>query len=333
MAVFLAAAVWLRLGPVILAGLFSFMILDLTYRLFIRKLSPDLSRWLALLVFLMAATLVSVMFVRFVRQTISTLPQIAATAIPKLIALSESYGIDLPFDNVYELREVVIKEIKDNAEIITKASGFLTLGFFHVVIAIFVAILCFFSTPEQRFEPNLLDCVRREVDARLRNFLFSFEKVFGAQIGIAAVNTLLTAVFLSLMQFPHKPFLVTATFLLGILPIVGNILSNTIIVGTALTISPRHAVFALGFLIVIHKGEYFLNSRIVGSRINAPMWQTLLVILVGERIMGVPGIILGPALLHYIQEELRLIQTPQTLEELRHGVLTTGHHSGSAPIH
>jgi predicted PurR-regulated permease PerM len=137
--------------------------------------------------------------------------------------------------------------------------------------------------------------------------MLSFEKVLGAQVLISAVNTVLTATFLIYMDFPHIRFLLIATFILGTLPIIGNILSNTIIVGTALTLSPRQAAFALGFLILIHKTEYFLNSRIVGSSIKAAMWQTLLAILLGEVVMGVPGIILAPALLHYAKTELRSI--------------------------
>ncbi|MDD5657726.1 MAG: AI-2E family transporter [Elusimicrobia bacterium] len=305
------AAVWLRMGTVILAGLFSFMILDLTHRLFVRRLRPGLSRWLALAVFLFAAASITWMLGRFVHQIISTLPQIAAKAIPKLIVLSESHGIELPFDNAYELREIVVREIKDNLEMVTKASGLLTAGFFHVLLAVFAAILAFFCPPDENYEPSSYGAIRRELTARVRLFLLSFEKVFGAQIVISMVNTTLTATFLLLLGFPHIPFLVLATFLLGTLPVVGNILSNTIIVGTALTISSHHAAFALAFLILIHKGEYVLNSRIVGSSINARMWQTLAAILLGELVLGIPGIILAPALLHYVKEELQRIPEAQ----------------------
>ena len=37
------------------------------------------------------------------------------------------------------------------------------------------------------------------------------------------------------------------------------------------------------------------------------MWMTLLGIVVGEAMMGVPGVLLAPALLHYAREELRAI--------------------------
>ena len=89
----------------------------------------------------------------------------------------------------------------------------------------------------------------------------------------------------------------------GLLPIVGNIISNTVIVFVGFTISPRMALVALVFLMVIHKLEYFLNSKIVGDRIKNPMWLTLIGLVLGEKLMGVPGMILAPVVLHYIKVE------------------------------
>ena len=48
------------------------------------------------------------------------------------------------------------------------------------------------------------------------------------------------------------------------------------------------ALVALVFLIAIHKLEYFLNSKIIGERIRNPIWLTLLALIVGERLMGIP---------------------------------------------
>ena len=80
-------------------------------------------------------------------------------------------------------------------------------------------------------------------------------------------------------------------------------LSNTLIVFVGFTISPRMALVALIFLMVIHKLEYFLNSKIVGDRIRNPMWLTLLGLVLGEKLMGVPGMVLAPVVLHYIKVE------------------------------
>ena len=61
---------------------------------------------------------------------------------------------------------------------------------------------------------------------------------------------------------------------------------------------------ALMFLVILHKGEYFLNSKIIGDRIRNPMWLTLLGLVIGEKLMGIPGMILAPVLLHFIKVEV-----------------------------
>jgi len=131
----------------------------------------------------------------------------------------------------------------------------------------------------------------------------------GAQVAISTINTILTAVFLHAMGFPFKNFLILTTFVCGLIPIIGNVISNIAIVSAGLTISVQLATFGLGYLVVIHKLEYILNSRIVGSSIDTPMWMTLLGLIVGEAMMGVPGVLLAPALLHYVRAELRAIPT------------------------
>jgi predicted PurR-regulated permease PerM len=125
----------------------------------------------------------------------------------------------------------------------------------------------------------------------------------GAQIVISAINALLTSLFLFWNSFPYAPVLAGLTFILGLLPIVGNLMSNTLIMSVGFTISPRMAFLALMFLVIIHKGEYFLNSKIIGDRIKNPMWLTLVGLVIGEKLMGIPGMILAPAVLHYVKVE------------------------------
>jgi len=75
------------------------------------------------------------------------------------------------------------------------------------------------------------------------------------------------------------------------------------VVGIGFTVSPSTALVALIFLVVVHKLEYFLNSKIVGWRIHNPLWLTLLGLIVGERLLGVPGMILAPIVLYYVKLE------------------------------
>ena len=125
----------------------------------------------------------------------------------------------------------------------------------------------------------------------------------GAQIVISTINTAFTAIFVLIVQLPHTTLVIGLTFLCGLLPVIGNLISNTIIVGIAFTVSPGRALVALMFLITIHKLEYFLNGKIIGERIHNPMWLTLLALIVGEKLMGIPGMILAPVVLNYIKIE------------------------------
>jgi predicted PurR-regulated permease PerM len=154
-----------------------------------------------------------------------------------------------------------------------------------------------------RLRNNLYSLTCDQIVMRFHSFYRSFETVMGAQIIIALINTAFTAIFTLAVHLPYAPIVIGVTFLCGLLPIIGNIISNSLITGIAFTISPQLAISALVFLIVLHKTEYFLNSKIIGTRINNPVWLTLLGLILAERLMGVPGIILAPVILHFIKVE------------------------------
>jgi predicted PurR-regulated permease PerM len=55
---------------------------------------------------------------------------------------------------------------------------------------------------------------------------------------------------------------------------------------------------------VIHKLEYFLNARIIGSRIRARAWELLMAMLVMEATFGLAGLIAAPIYYAYLKNEL-----------------------------
>jgi predicted PurR-regulated permease PerM len=63
--------------------------------------------------------------------------------------------------------------------------------------------------------------------------------------------------------------------------------------------------------VVVHHLGFFLNSKIVGAKIRSPVWLTLLALVIGERLMGVTGMVLAPVALHYIRIEAALIPVKQ----------------------
>jgi predicted PurR-regulated permease PerM len=149
---------------------------------------------------------------------------------------------------------------------------------------------------------------------RAANLVTAFRDVVYAQAKISALNTLLTGIFLLVVlplfdvRLPLAKTLVVATFIVGLLPVIGNLISNTLIFVIALSISLWVALSALGYLIVIHKLEYFLNARIIGTQIRARAWELLIAMLFMEGVFGVPGLIVAPIYYAYLKRELEAEQ-------------------------
>jgi len=137
----------------------------------------------------------------------------------------------------------------------------------------------------------------------------AFWRVATAQVKISLINTICTAIYL-LLVLPafgvHRPLgktLVVITFFCGLLPVVGNLLSNTAIVTIGLNYSLPVAAGALLFLVSIHKLEYFINAKIVGHNINARIWELLIAMLLLERLLGIAGLVAAPVFYAWLKAE------------------------------
>lgn len=149
---------------------------------------------------------------------------------------------------------------------------------------------------------------------RLALLVRAFRNIVFAQIKISLLNTFFTAIFLAVVlpmcgiKLPLTKTLIVLTFLLGLLPVIGNLISNTLITIVGLSLSIWVAIAALGYLILIHKVEYFLNARIVGGQISAKSWELLLAMLIFEAAFGLPGVVAGPIYYAYLKSELKQAQ-------------------------
>ena len=161
------------------------------------------------------------------------------------------------------------------------------------------------TTRTEAYQP-----LAKALHQRVINLHTAFRQIVFAQVRIAAINTLFTGLFLAValpMAGVHLPFvktLILITFLAGLLPVIGNLISNTVIVIVSLSQSLTIAVIALLFLITIHKLEYFLNAKIIGSQINARAWELLSAMLIMESLFGLPGVVAAPVFYAYIKTEL-----------------------------
>jgi len=308
----------LHLAVPLLVILFSYLALRQLY--FLTK-----RRWLALVLFIVVVLGIAAAAVSFTRAAILALPDVADTSIPSASAWAQRRQIELPFTDFESLRAVVIDTLQQEAHYLRNVAHFAgstTAALVFSIIGIVAAGSLFFKAgldPHRATHPvknNLYSICCDEVSTRFRDFYRSFATVMGAQITISLINTALTGLFVVAVRMPHAPLLIAITFLCGLVPIVGNLVSNAIIVFVALTVSLKLAIAALVFLVVIHKLEYFLNSKIIGDRIRNPAWLTLIALIIGERLMGIPGLILAPVVLNYLRVEMLTVEVPPTVQKV-----------------
>jgi predicted PurR-regulated permease PerM len=178
---------------------------------------------------------------------------------------------------------------------------------FHLILGMIVGgIIAFQGAPSGPDQGPLA----RAFMARADTLAAAFRNVVFSQVLISALNTTLTAMYLGVLlpllgiHLPLVKTMIAVTFLVGLMPVIGNLISNTVIVVVSLSASPYVAAGSLAYLVVIHKLEYFFNARIIGSQIQARAWELLIVLLVMEAVFGIPGVIAGPIFYAYLKSEL-----------------------------
>jgi len=198
-----------------------------------------------------------------------------------------------------------LREHTSVVEVIGKETG---VGFAHVLVGLVIGAMVSLSEawPGQATMRPLEEALME----RARRLAESFRRVVFAQVRISALNTLFTTIYLTLLlpafdvHLPLTKTLIALTFVAGLLPVIGNLISNTVIVVVSLAHSPQIALASLAFLVLIHKLEYFLNARIIGKQISARTWEMLLAMLVMEASFGLPGVIAAPVYYAYLKDEL-----------------------------
>ena len=308
---------WLHLATPLLAALFAYLALTKLH------FAKRRGRWLAAGLFLILLAGIAYGLGHFITQTVRALPEIADKAIPSVIQWARQYQIELPFTDYDSLKDLAFDTVKSQVSYLggmAKLARGATTQFVFLAVGCAVAIGLFLNPrleldrEKYLIRNNLYSLCCDQIAERFSAFYRSFATVMGAQIVISAINTLFTAIFAVAVHLPYAVVVIGVTFLCGLLPVIGNLISNTIIVGIGFTVSPRTAFTALVFLVFIHKLEYFLNSKIVGHRIQNPFWLTLLALILGERLMGLPGMILAPVVLNYLKLEASNIEVKDPRE-------------------
>ncbi|HEX4872000.1 MAG TPA: AI-2E family transporter [Nevskiaceae bacterium] len=307
----------LQLGllPALLAGLLVYELVHLIApRLRARPIDGESAKLItvALLSILIVASLSALIVgaIAFFRSDagsltalINRLAEIIETSRSRLPAWLVAY---LP-DTAEDLRLAVVAWLREHSEALQGAGAELGRALAHILIGMVVGAMVSLreARPNQKLRP-----LAASLAGRAERLARSFRNVVFAQVWIAAVNATLTGLYLALVlpllgvDLPLTKTLIAITFLCGLLPVLGNLISNTVITIVSLSVSLWVAIGSLAYLVVIHKLEYFLNARIIGGRIRARAWELLVAMLAMEAAFGIAGLVAAPVYYAYLKDEL-----------------------------
>lgn len=296
------------------SGLLVFALVHLLAPVLGRKISGERQRMIAvailsgLIVTALAGGIWAIFdyFTSDAERTTRLLEKVADVIQASRAQLPEWLRAHMP-TSVESLREMLTRYMREHAveaRSIGEQAGRVTA---HILIGMVVgAMAALYDTTE----PKNYKPLAAALHARIVALALSFEQIVFAQVRIAAINAAFTALFLYValplagVRLPLSKTLIVVTFVAGLLPVIGNLISNTVLVIVGLSHSLHTAIASLVFLITIHKLEYFLNAKIIGSHIDARAWELLAAMLVMEAIFGVPGVVAAPVLYAYLKREL-----------------------------
>ncbi len=311
----LLAVLGLHLLPTLLAGLLVYELVNTLSPLLSRRISGSGAR---LLVVTLLAAIVVTLIVLSILGAISLVHQELASPDlfweQQVMPVVEKARQQLPAqwiawlpDSVDELRQVTLQKLRENAGAIQLAGKEGLRVLVHILIGLGLGAIVSLTQARPRHQLRPLAAA---LTLRCGRVAQAFHDVVFAQVKISLLNTALTGLFLLGLlpllgiSLPFAKSLVVLTFLVGLLPVVGNLISNTVITVVALSVSFGVGVAALVFLVVVHKLEYFLNARIVGGQIRAAAWELLLAMIVMEAAFGLPGVIAAPIFYAFLKREL-----------------------------
>jgi len=305
----------LHLLPALLSGLLVYELIHLSAPLLrVSRLSDNRAKLVvvALLAFFIISLLIILVWwgIHFFRSDTVSLPallQRMADIIEKTRAqLPEWVTQSLPGD-ADGLRNAAAQWLREHSNALQSAGKNAGRTLAHLLVGMVLGAIIAVKAATPRSGCTPLVCSLTERVERLSE---SFRSVVFAQVRISAINTLFTILYLAVglplfgVHLPLVKTMIIISFVAGLLPIIGNLISNAVIIVISLSYSVPVSVVSLVFLLAMHKSEYFLNAHIIGHRIHAQIWELLLAMLIMESAFGISGVIAAPIYYAYVKKEL-----------------------------
>ncbi len=307
----------LKLGllPALLAGLLIYQLVQTSTKLFAKiGVTPLLGQIFSLIIIsivvIFGIVLGSIELTAFIKSGSGggvALMQKMADAIEIRIGLLPDWMQDYLPTNINDLQKIMAGWLRENSAQLSHIGRSIGTSIVYILTGMIIGGMVAINHNKTNIKLGVLPTILKERVCLLSN---SFQRIVFSQVKISTINTCFTTIFITIIfplfnvQLPMKTTIIAITFIAGLLPVLGNLISNTVIFLISFGVSSGAAFGALAFLVIIHKLEYFLNAHIIGTNISARAWEILLAMIAMEAMFGLSGIIAAPIYYAYLKDEL-----------------------------
>jgi predicted PurR-regulated permease PerM len=214
---------------------------------------------------------------------------------PLIIKFLQEIGITI--ESVEEINEKIFEYLKTNIGILTTSAGLM----FKVLIGIVFGIIFHFSKIESKSNSTLEGFIINDMKKYSKIIFNSFKNIMEIQVLVSIMNTtIISFVALGLTyilygQFlPYWYILIPLTALFSLIPVIGNIIINILLLMTTIQISVYYVLVGIGLFLVIHKLELIVIGKKMKEKVNIPFSFILISMLIGNLLFhSMSGMLLG----------------------------------------
>lgn len=219
---------------------------------------------------------------------------------PILSIIQQMAGIGEERAVLDKVNEVIDKLGRISGKVASVTSAFLLSLLFSFLIVLDLPKL---GKSVAALEHTRLGFIYLEVSENIKDFASVLGKALEAQFFIAVINSVLTAIGISLLGLgKNLAFLSVIVFFCSFIPVVGVFISSLPICLIALQTSGLQTMFlSILMVTVIHVIEgYVLNPRIYGSHMRIHPVIVLIILTIGGKLFHFWGLILGVPVCTYV---------------------------------
>jgi predicted PurR-regulated permease PerM len=232
-------------------------------------------------------------------------------AIPTLISQTSRLASELPefIARVLPYWNIDVASISQQIQPIGESLVKITLGIFSNIVAVVtVLVFTFYFLMERRHASEILTSIFGEEMAKsIHIVLRNVERRLGSwvvgQLILMAAIGILSYIGLSILHIEYAlPLAILAGFL-EIIPMVGPIISAVPAVIVALGTSPLLALSVVALYIIVQQLENnLLVPLIMKKSVGFAPIVTIVILMVGGRLAGIPGAVLSVPIALVVQE-------------------------------